>query len=88
MTTLEDLKRLEQNIKNIDIAIEQASLNGGVSSYTLNTGQGSTSVKRATFKELIEMRNNLEYLYNEKKEHYSGENISIIRNSNVCSGHF
>ena len=88
MTTLEDLKRLEQNIKNVDIAIEQATLNGGVSSYTLNTGQGSNSVKRATIKELIEMRNNLEYLYNEKKEHYSGENISIIRNSNVNSGHF
>lgn len=88
MTTLEELKRLEQNIKNIDVAIEQAALNGGISSYTLNSGQGSTNVKRATLKELIDMRNNLEYLYNEKKEHYSGENISIIRNSNVYSGHF
>lgn len=88
MTTLEELKRLEQNIKNLDAAIEQAALNGGVSNYSLNSGQGSTTVKRATLKELIDMRNNLEYLYNEKKEHYSGENISIIRNSNVYSGHF
>lgn len=88
MTTLEELKRLEQNIKNLDAAIEQAALNGGVSNYSLNSGQGSTTVKRATLKELIDMRNSLEYLYNEKKEHYSGENISIIRNSNVYSGHF
>lgn len=88
MTTLEELKRLEQNIKNLDAAIEQAALNGGVSNYSLNSGQGSTTVKRATLKELIDMRNNLEYLYNEKKEHYSGENLSIIRNSNVYSGHF
>lgn len=88
MTTLDEIQRLAQNIKNIDLAIEQAALNGGVCSYTLNSGQGSTSVKRATLKELIDMRNNLEYLYNEKREHYSGENILIIRNSNVNSGHF
>lgn len=88
MTTLEELKRLEQNIRNLDVAIEQATLNGGISNYSINSGQGSTTVKRGTLKELIDMRNNLEYLYNEKKEHYSGENIFIIRNSNVYSGHF
>lgn len=82
MNIAEELKFLEQNIANINTAITQASLAGGVSSYTLNSGQGSTTVKRATLAELLEMKRNLEYEYNEKKEYYTGSNISIVRNAN------
>ena len=82
MNIAEELKFLEQNIANINTAITQASLAGGVSSYTLNSGQGSTTVKRATLAELLEMKRHLEYEYNEKKEYYTGSNISIVRNAN------
>lgn len=82
MNIAEELKFLEENIANINTAITQATLAGGVSSYTLNSGQGSTTVKRATLAELWEMKKRFEYEYNEKKEYYTGSNISIIRNAN------
>lgn len=82
MDIAEELKFLEENIANINTAIRQATLSGGVSSYTLNSGQGSTTVKRATLVELWDMKRNLEYEYNEKKEYYTGSNISIVRNIN------
>lgn len=85
MNIAEELKFLEQNIANIKTAITQATVNGGVSSYTLNSGQGSTTVKRATLAELWEMKKNLEYEYNEKKEYYTGSNISIVRNANCAT---
>lgn len=85
MNISEELKFLEQNIANIKTAITQATVNGGVSSYTLNSGQGSTTVKRATLAELWEMKKNLEYEYNEKKEYYTGSNISIVRNANCAT---
>lgn len=88
MTTLDEIKDLQENIQNIDIAIKKAIMEGGIVSYTLNSGQGSTTVRRSTLKELSDMRRELVYLYNEKKAHYSGSNISIIRNSNVFSRYF
>ncbi len=82
MSEIDDIQWLAENIKNIKSAITQAIISGGVVQYTLNSGQGSTSVRRATLAELNKQLREFQYLYNEAKENYTGSNINVMRSYN------
>ena len=71
--TIEELK---ENIAILKTAYKQA---GGVTSYTLNSGQGSTTVQKAS---LAAIRNELEHftnILNDRLMVESGSNITPLR---------
>lgn len=60
-------------------AYKRAAKSGGVTTYTLNSGQGNTSVKQATLAELRAEINEYERTYNELSEMEDGSNFTCIR---------
>lgn len=60
-------------------AYKRAAKSGGVTTYTLNSGQGNTSVKQATLAELRAEINEYERIYNELSEVEDGSNFTCIR---------
>lgn len=76
-------KELLEIIGVLKEAYKRAATSGGVTSYTLNSGQGSTTVQSAS---LSTIKNELAYfsnLYNEAIEYGSGSHCSYIRDLGV-----
>ena len=74
--TIEELK---ENIAILKTAYKEAAQAGGVTSYTLNSGQGSTTVQKAS---LAAIRNELEHstnILNDRLMVESGSNITPLR---------
>lgn len=88
MSEIDDIEWLAENIKNIKTAITQAITSGGVVQYSLNSGQSSTTVRRATLPELTHQLRELQYLYNEAIENYTGSNINVMRTYNHANRPF
>jgi len=72
-------EELETIISTLKTAYQRAVESGGVTSYTINSGQGSTSVTQAS---LSTIRGELEYytnLLNELNMYENGEHITALR---------
>lgn len=73
------IAELKEIIKTLNEAYMRAVKSGGVTSYTLTSGQGSSTVQQAS---LSSIRNELAYfrqLLNEEIEYGSGSHCSYIR---------
>lgn len=85
---IDNIEWIAENINNIKAAISKAIVTGGVVQYSLNSGQGSTSVRRATLAELQQQLREMQYLYNEAVENYTGSNINVMRTYNNANRPF
>ncbi len=77
------VSELKEIIKTLNEAYMRAAKSGGVTSYTLNSGQGSTTVQQAS---LVSIRSELSYfrqLLNEEIEYGSGSHCIFVRDSGV-----
>ena len=73
------IKELKENISILKEAYKRAAESGGVTSYSLNSGQGSTSVTQGS---LASIRAELDYwtgLLNEVIEYESGSHCVYVR---------
>lgn len=70
---------LSEIISTLKEAYLRAAASGGVSSYSLNSGQGATVVKQATMKEIQEQISHFQGLLNELEEIETGSNMTYIR---------
>lgn len=73
------VKELKENISILKEAYKRAAESGGVTSYSLNSGQGATSVTQGS---LASIRAELDYwtgLLNEKLEYESGSHCTYLR---------
>ena len=68
-----------ENLKVLKEAYKRAAESGGVTTYTLNSGQGTTNVKQASLKELREEIQHYENLYNEAKAVEDGSCFTLVR---------
>jgi len=78
--TIEEIK---ENIKALKAAYLKAIESGGVTSYTLKSGQGETTVQQAS---LATLRNELTfftYLLNERSEYENGTGCTFIRSAGI-----
>ena len=70
---------IKEILDTLQSAIKTAIANGGVASYSINTGQTQTNVRQASLKELREEHNYWQSVYNETKGLEDGSNISYAR---------
>lgn len=78
--TISELKEITTTLKE---AYLRAVKSGGVTSYTLSSGQGSTTVQQAS---LSSIKNELAYftqLLNEEIEYGSGSHCTFVRDFGV-----
>lgn len=77
------IPELQEIIGELKSALIRAAATGGVTSYTINSGQGSTTVHAAS---LAGIQNSLTYfmgLLNEQIEIESGSNMVYIRDVGI-----
>lgn len=70
---------IKQILDSLKEAYNRAAKSGGVTSYSLNSGQGSSSVHQASLSELRNEIQHYEALYNETLAAENGDNFTIIR---------
>jgi len=78
-----EISELKEIISTLKEAYKRAIASGGVTSYSLSSGQGSTTVQNAS---LVSIRNELTYftqLLNEEKEYGSGSHCICVRDLGV-----
>lgn len=75
----ETLSEIQETLDILRAAYKRAAESGGVSQYSLNSGQGNTNVKQATLAELRAEIEKFESKYNELLEIESGGNMTYIR---------
>ena len=68
-----------ENLQILKSAYKRAAESGGVTTYALNSGQGSTNVKQASLKELRDEIQHYESLYNEAKAIETGSCFTMVR---------
>lgn len=78
--TSPELKNIISELKS---ALMRAAANGGVTKYTLNTGQGSTIVEQASLEQIQNALNYYTGLLNETLEIETGSNIVYIRDLGI-----
>lgn len=76
------LEQIQQNLDALNSAYYNALSSGGLSSYTINSGQGSTTVKAASPSELLEQIKYWTYLKNETLAMKTGSHVTIVRDLN------
>ena len=77
------IPELQEIIGELKSALIRVAATGGVTSYTINSGQGSTTVHAAS---LTDIQNSLTYfmgLLNEQIEIESGSNMIYIRDVGI-----
>lgn len=74
---------LRSIISQLKTALINAAASGGVTSYTLNTGQGSTTVHSASLEQIKDSINYFQGLLNETIEIETGSNITYIRDLGI-----
>lgn len=75
------IKEIKENIAALKEAYKRSLASGGVTSYTINSGQGSTTVQQAS---LSSIRSELAYfrnMLNERLEYESGSHCVYLRDS-------
>lgn len=83
MTNAFTSSELKGIITELKSALMRAVANGGVTKYTLNTGQGSTTVEQASLEQIQNSINFYTGLLNETLEIESGSNITYIRDLGI-----
>lgn len=73
------LDEVSENITILKAAYKRVAASGGVTQYSLNSGQGSTTVKQASLSEIRAELAEMESLYNELSGIENGDNFTIIR---------
>lgn len=66
-------------ISSLKVAYKRAAENGGVTRYSINSGQGSTSVQQASLAELSAEIKKYEQMYQELDDAESGACFGIVR---------
>lgn len=77
------ITELQEIITELKAAMVRAIKSGGVTSYTINSGQSSTTVQQAS---LSSIKNELAYftqLLNEELEYGSGSHCTYIRGTGL-----
>ena len=74
---------LQSIIAELKTALLRAAANGGVTSYTLNSGQGSTTVHQASISEITNQINVYNSLLNETIEIETGSNFVYARDLGI-----
>lgn len=75
--TLEELAEIIASLKE---ALKRAAANGGVTEYTIKSGQGETRVKQADIAQITEQIRYYKRLYNETLEINDGSACSYFVN--------
>lgn len=79
MTTIFTKEELIEFISTLKEAYKKVAASGGVTSYTLNSGQGSTTVHSASLAEITTQIRIYSEMLNELLEVESGSNVTYIR---------
>ena len=74
--TVAELKEILASLKE---ALLRATANGGVTSYTINSGQGTTTVHQASLGEITAQIKLYGNMLQELEEVETGSNIAIMR---------
>lgn len=75
--------QLKENLANAQAAYTRLLQSGGVTSYTISSGQGSSTVQQASLKTIREEIAYWQRLLNEELEYGSGSHCSYIRDMGV-----
>lgn len=75
------VSELKEIIKTLNEAYLRAAKSGGVTSYTLNSGQGSTTVQQASLSAIRSELSHFRQLLNEETEYGSGSHCVFVRDS-------
>lgn len=73
------LKEVTETLTILQAAYKRAAESGGVSQYSLNSGQGSTNIKQATLSELRAEIEKFQNLQSELSGVENGDNFTYIR---------
>lgn len=73
------IAELKEIIKSLKEALLRATANGGVTSYTINSGQGTTTVHQASINDITAQIKFYGELLQETVEVETGSNIAIMR---------
>lgn len=77
------ISQLKGNLENAQKAYARLLESGGVTSYTISSGQGSSTVQQASLKSIREEIAHWQQLLNEEREYGSGSHCSYIRDAGV-----
>ena len=78
--TVSELKEIISTLKQAHL---RAISSGGVTSYTINSGQGSTTVQQASITTIQSQLAYWQQLLNEELEYGSGSHCTYIRDAGV-----
>lgn len=73
------VKQIKENITALNEAYLRAVKSGGVTSYTINSGQGSSTVQQASLSTIRSELNYWNQLLQEELEYGSGSHCTFIR---------
>lgn len=73
------IAELQAIIAELKAALVRAAANGGVTSYTINSGQGTTTVQQASITTITEAIKSFGALLNEQIAIESGANFTYVR---------
>ena len=77
------VKQLKENLANCQEAYTRLLKSGGVTSYTISSGQGSSTVQQASLKTIREEIAHWQQLLNEELEYGSGSHCTFVRDAGV-----
>lgn len=78
-----EVSELQEIIATLKAAYLRAISSGGVTSYTISSGQGSTTVQQASLKSIQDQLAYWQQLLNEELEYGSGSHCTFIRDAGV-----
>lgn len=78
--TIEELKEIIKTLKEAYII---AAKSGGVTSYSIKSGQGENSVTQGSLASIRAEINNFTYLLNERLELENGSNATYVRSAGI-----
>jgi hypothetical protein len=78
-----EVSELKEIIATLKAAYTRAIASGGVTSYTISSGQGSTTVQQASLNSIKEQLAYWQQLLNEELEYGTGSHCTFIRDAGV-----
>ena len=78
-----EISELRENISVLKAAYTRAAASGGVTSYTISSGQGSTTVQQASLNAIKDQLAYWQRLLNEELEYGSGSHCTFMRDAGV-----
>lgn len=78
-----EVSELKEIISTLKAAYSRAIASGGVTSYTITSGQGSTTVQQASLSSIQSQLAYWQQLLNEELEYGSGSHCTFIRGTGV-----